>query len=118
MTSYEGFKNLLPPKVIGLLIDYDAWLVGSACKWAMGDWEGDEPPKDFDIIIPPHHWTRFIREHGRDSTIANFGGLKLTDPNIDVWPDTLSGFFRFTGTKTPRHALSFNPFVYLKRNNP
>lgn len=114
--SYEGFKNLLPNEVIGILIDYDAWLVGSGCEWAMGD-KGDEPD-DFDIIIPPQHWTRFIREHGRDSSIANFGGIKLADPAIDAWPDTLSGYFRFTGTKTPRFALSFNPFVYLKRINP
>ena len=109
-------SSSLPPKVIGFLIDYDAWLVGSACQWAMGDKEDE--PKDFDIIVPPEHWTRFMREHGRDSLIANFGGLKMMDPDIDVWPDTLSGWFRFTGTKTPRYALSFNPLVYIKRINP
>lgn len=116
----SGSTCILPTRVHTLMIDHGAWLVGSGVPWFRG--EGPRP-KDLDLIVPPHNWSRAVRALGDIHTLAPrhnmFGGLTVfvDDWYVDLWPSTVGDYFRQNGFKTPKYAMSLNPNVVLERIN-
>lgn len=99
------------------MMDFEGWLVGSAVPWFEG--MTDDKPKDYDVIIPPHRWPEAMRSLADvEYEVNSFGGLKFKTGSdvIDVWPDSLGGYFRMGGTKTPIYALSLDPRVTVINN--
>jgi hypothetical protein len=108
----------LPLPIRSVLIDCNAWVVGSGALWFLGKLK--EPPRDFDIIVPPGSWmtaARIVNSKFLAMRLNSFGGLKLSVTakwrlveeleidnapsnkkiiTIDLWPQHLEDFFMHT----------------------
>lgn len=115
-TGSSGSDCMLPARVHTILYDHGGWLVGSGVPWFLGN---GPTPKDLDVIVPPENWTRVVRSLPTDFTVNKFGGLVFVDENwsVDIWPTDVGSYFRQGGYKTPRYAMSLNPYVVLERQN-
>ncbi len=82
----------LPDFVRTAMFNPGVLLVGSACKWLIG--EKNEVPGDFDIIVEPSQFQAVCRALSNTAVKVNsFGGLKIIGPpSIDVIPLTLTDF--------------------------
>jgi hypothetical protein len=76
-------------------------------------------PKDLDLIVAPHNWSRVIR--GLTNPRFNkFGGVSFETNDgwlVDIWPSTLDDYFRNVGFKTPIYAMSLSPYLIIERTN-
>ena len=83
---------MLPDFVRSALFNPGVLLVGSACKWLIG--EKQEQPGDFDIIVEPSQFQAVCRPLTNTAVRVNsFGGLKIVGPpSIDVIPLSLTDF--------------------------
>ena len=121
MTRKTSGSNFgLPAFVMSLLLNEGAWLVGSAVTWVQDNCDPRYAPKDIDLIIPPENWSRVARMlHDKSPVFNTYGGVNIVTEgwSIDLWPQTLSGYFRQGGVKTPRLALSMDPYIILNRVN-
>lgn len=75
----------------------EGWIVGGARFLA--DIENN-PPKDWDVIVPAHQWTNCVKSVPMIGTRLNsFGGFKwktkhLNDTHeIDLWCDDIGSYF-------------------------
>jgi len=68
------------------------WIVGGAARWLLG--RADEPPRDWDIIIPLAEWPAAAGSIPRGSVTNSHGGVKLVadGAQIDVWPGDIGAF--------------------------
>lgn len=92
----------MPPIVRALCFLHDAWVVGGAAKWLVGD---TKELKDWDIIVPIRHWTdaQHLIPYGTKSN--TFGGFKIAgDIEIDIWAEDLDHLF-LTADKGPGIAV-------------
>ena len=76
---------------------YGAWIVGGAAL------PSDEPPRDWDIIVPWESWRDVALLIPGDARPNTFGGWRFkthTGHDIDIWPEDLGvyiarrGFFK------------------------
>ena len=99
MTLREKIRKSCPPLVRHILMDYEAWLVGSSVL----DPEGEN---DWDVIVHPVNWRACSRVLlSCNPTVNSLGGLKIQvdGKSIDVWPSDINSF------------LSTLPFTELHR---
>lgn len=121
MSNKADWYGLLPQQVRTILIDCNAWVVGSGALWVLG--EKPDKPRDLDIVVPPINWLRACRVIGADvhTTFNTYGGCKcifqspisptegIVDVSVDIWPAHLEEYFSIT-PKTKEHvAFRWNP---------
>lgn len=118
-TSGSNIYPTVPHAIMAMMMDYDAWMVGSGVLYCTG--QKPDIPKDFDIIIAPHQWQRFMRGYREMfESLSMFGGVKLRDPAtemiIDVWPATLNDYYvlSVSDTKKPIWAMKWNPYIVVE----
>ena len=74
---------------------FDGLIIGSSTSYFYPNLYPDdrEKPKDIDIVIPLHLWTRACQIIPKNATVNRFGGFKFTDDNgipVDVWTDDVA----------------------------
>lgn len=92
----------MPSFVRYLCWDLDSWIVGSAIT--------EENPRDWDVIVPQHHWlTACLAATVLSPRVNSFGGLKVISDNLEVdfWPSDLNSFFLRMPYRNKR--LAFHP---------
>lgn len=90
-------SDRMPEQVRFLCWEYDGWVVGGAAS-------GGEPPRDWDVIVPPAHWipvAHYLKTW--HPQMNSFGGWKLNlgDVSLDVWPTSLDGYILRTRRTDP-----------------
>lgn len=98
----------LPPLARKILVNGNAWVVGSSVL-------AGEPTKDLDILVPIENWhlvAALIPENAKPNT---FGGWKFVDQDIeiDVWPDNITSLL---GREKFKAAYHFNSGYFLKKD--
>ena len=53
MKNFSSHRRL-PPLLLYILKNFDAWLIGSSINYVEG--HTDTPPKDYDCIVSPSDW--------------------------------------------------------------
>lgn len=91
-----------PRAVIELCYGHDAWIVGS------GAFVCDEPPRDYDIMVPLSHWKRAALSIPPTARPNSFGGWKFNSDGIevDVWPGELSDLMQAAPSQAAFHPKS------------
>ncbi len=95
MKNFSSHRRL-PPLLLYILKNFDAWLIGSSINYVEG--HTDTPPKDYDCIVSPSDWLAvaqvLLTQEKID--INTFGGFKVLSKGIliDFWPQTLSEFLK------------------------
>lgn len=100
----------LPMSVHSILLDCQAWLTGSGARYLLE--EIDNPPPDWDLLIPPTKWLqacRLVALEGLSPIFNSFGGLKVD--NIDMWPGTVDSFL--TGHRC-EVLVRLNPYTVVR----
>lgn len=106
MSNTAAWYGQLPIPIRTVLLDCQAWVVGSGALWVLG--ERNDRPRDLDIVVPPPFWMaacRALNAINPGVHLNTFGGFKLkSDENyFDVWPMHLEEYFTIT-PKTQRHV--------------
>ncbi len=76
----------LPPIVLALTHNFEAWIIGSAANPNVKD------PRDIDVVVPHSRWNDAAYAIPKNAKVNSFGGWKFIDDGIeiDVWPGELS----------------------------
>lgn len=101
----------LPSIVRITLLQYQAFLVGSACKFLL---DSTQPvPKDFDLLVNPLQFQDACKLlTGLPVAINSFGGIKcLGTPSIDLIPLSLADFIEQCDG---RMAIKLHPFIVIE----
>lgn len=85
------------PRIVTLLTSQcEAWIIGSAAD------PNEENPRDYDIFVPIQFWQRASGYLPKDFKVNSFGGLKITEDNIeiDIWTGDMlaiisTNYFKF-----------------------
>lgn len=73
----------LPPTVFKLCTLYDAFIVGGAVPFLLG--ESDIMPRDIDVVISLDHWINASKLlSGLEAKANTFGGFKFLENGIEV----------------------------------
>ena len=104
--------SVLPTFVRTTLLTTRSYLVGRGAEWFI-DPMRDDVPRDFDIIVDPHHFHDACKPlTGVAVSINSFGGLKIIGPPaIDVIPMDLGEYVK---TCTGNIAVSLMPFRVVR----
>jgi hypothetical protein len=83
----------LPSAVRSFTYGFEGWIVGGAAKYLLGLTQ--EPPRDYDIVIPLHRWHEASLTIPKGSRTNSFGGIKFVSDmvEIDVWGDDIGHYF-------------------------
>lgn len=84
----------LPIFVKQICLSYDAYIVGSGAAYISGE-EGIKANNDWDIIIDPLDWDKFLPFMlDKQFKLNSWGGFKLLSEGkeIDIWPASLHNY--------------------------
>ena len=83
---YERIREV-PQVVRSATYIHYGWVVGGAANYMCGL---TDFIRDWDVIVPPHEWSKFAKTLPYKSMTNTFGGIKLIDSiEIDLWPEDL-----------------------------
>jgi len=102
MIVYNRIKEI-PIIVRVLTFTYNGYIVGGAAKYLIGK---ADTVKDWDVVIPPEHWSEVCKIADSNTKINTWGGFKYD--NIDFWPEDLGHYFR-TQTKNLDDSYAIHP---------
>lgn len=102
-------SSSLPPKVLALVTNYHAWIVGSAAD------PDCISPRDYDVLVPYSEWGKASHLIPKDAVKNSFGGWKFKDNDIevDVWPGEMGFVMQYVGLEyvwQPHIGLRFRKY--------
>lgn len=101
----------LPLLVRVLSFIFNGYVVGGGAKYLAGD--TDSLPKDWDVVVPPEHWSEVCKIVPWKTVTNTFGGFKIDD--VDFWSEDLGHYFRtITKDKQGAVAVHVRSFTVLR----